>query len=576
MKRVKELQERGISLKEALEDDADRLKNQKGIQKRATLVKAGDTAGELDEGSPMRPDDEQLAKINQFTRRAVTADEVVAFKTYSCNDMPDRDDDQFVAECVKGFAALEGPFSPIGKSYMVGHDYSKLAVGRIFDADVETVKGVTFLTNQVYIPNTESNKSFIEGIDFGVNWAVSVGVMLGQDSCTVCAAPFSSWGWFCQNGHDKGASYDPNSEETDSWGYPQAVDPNSKGAVKCIRQFKQAKDFYELSQVFLGAQYDAEIGKGFAKAASALKVPLLGLSTEEAKTIDVVHEPDAVMKARELYNVKTTDDGVLRWKDADSLVWTFDPNSANDGIMSLGKSSEEDESNQEEEDGRNSIGSVEEVEPVSVESEDEGIGGGTVEQGDEEVNQASPGSAEHVSGNVGGDSVEVIAEENGNEEEMDKAAVLKAATAARLPHSVIGKVADAEGNGLAVLLAASASEIEAATKRAESFEAKALLGDQYVKGLRSDAIDWYVKAHATGNGAVNVDTLNKMLDRFGDDAELIKSVIDENMALAQAKFPSAVRRSSAPVDPNVADVPTGLKSADHDDEYDRFAKKRHG
>lgn len=576
--RVKELQERGISLKEAVETDEARRKETKGIQKRATLVKAGDSA-DLSEGSPAAPNEEQLERINQYTRRTVSADEVVAFKTYSCNDMPDRDDDQFVTQCVKGFNELEGPFSPLGKSYMIGHDYSKLAVGRIFGSDVERVNGVTFLTNEVYIPNTEANKSFIEGIDFGINWAVSVGVMLGKDVCSVCSAPFSSWGFWCMNGHDKGAHYDPDSTETDDWGYPKAVDPETSGAVKCLRQFKEAKDFYELSQVFLGAQYDAQIGKGIAKAASALKVPVLGLSAEEAKGIEVVHEPEGVTEARRLYDVKTTDEGALRWKDADNLIWTFDPNSANDGIMSLGKSSEVDEpesSTQEEEDGRDSAGSVEEEHAESVSGSSEGDSGGS------EGELGSQGDTEESAGENqrgdGGNSVEVssVDTETQEEEEMDKAAVLKAASDARLPHSVIGKVADAEGNGLSVLLAAAASEIEAANKRAEENEAKAVLGGEYVKSLRVEAIDWYTKAHATGNGGVNVDTLNKMLDRFGDDTELIKTVIEENKALAQAKFPAAVRRSSFPTDPNSPDVPVEAKDPVGDDRVTEFAHRYHG
>jgi hypothetical protein len=159
---------------------------------------------------------------------------------------------------------------------------------------------------------------------------------------------------------------------------------------------------------------------------------------------------------------------------------------------------------------------------------------------------------------------------------MDKAAVIQAATVARLPHTVIEKAAGAEGNGLVALLAASAEEIKGLTARVEESASKAALGDVYIKTLRSDAIDWYTKAHATGNGGVNVDMLNKMLDRLGDDAELITSIIDENKALAQAKFPEAVRRSSFPTNPNSPDVPESLKSVEGDSEVTRFASKYHG
>ncbi len=559
MKTIKELRERGISLAEANEQDEARKAGQKdkGVQKRAVLVKAGDAEG-MTEGSPMPPNEEQLAKINQFTRRSVTADEVVAFKTYSCNDMPDRDDDQFTAQCVKGFYDLEGPFSSVGKSYMIGHDYSKNAVGRIFDVGMEKINGVNFLTNHVYIPNTDANKSFIENIDFGVNWAVSVGVMLDSSECSVCGAGFSSYGWWCAAGHDKGAYYDPKSEEVDSWGYPMPVNSDTKGAVKCIRQFTSPKDFYELSQVFLGAQYDAQIGKGIAKAASALKVPILGLSTEEAKGIDVVHEPEEVSLARSIYNVKTTDDGVIKWKDQDNLVWTFDTKSPNDGIMSLGKSSETD---QEEENAGNRTGADSQERSASDDGNDGSFGEGSKQSGQDQAGDSEDGGEDL--GVQGPDSVEVTDspddKEIGDEEEMDKAAVLKAAATAKIPTSIIEKATEAEGNGFAVLLTAAAETIESLAKEVEKSAPKVALGESYIKSLRTDAIDWYVKSHATAEGeSVKIDNLTKMLDAFGDDVDLIKTVIEENKALAQAKFPQAVRRSSFPTDPNAKDAPTGL------------------
>ena len=73
----------------------------------AVLVKAPDEAeGSL--GATMVPTDEQLARINQFTRTMATAENVVTFSTLSCNDIPDRDDDAFTT--TRQLALKEGLF----------------------------------------------------------------------------------------------------------------------------------------------------------------------------------------------------------------------------------------------------------------------------------------------------------------------------------------------------------------------------------------------------------------------------------------------------------------------------------
>src|SRR5206468_5503893 len=100
------------------------------------------------------------------------------FPVLACNDIIDRDIDQFTTKTVRGFLDLEGPLSPLGKSFMVGHNYSALPVGRIFDGKVAAKDGVTWLKLWTYIPNTPQYQAYLEYVDFGVYWAVSVGVML--------------------------------------------------------------------------------------------------------------------------------------------------------------------------------------------------------------------------------------------------------------------------------------------------------------------------------------------------------------------------------------------------------------
>lgn len=595
------------SLSEALEEDEPRKKALKGnINKRATLVKATDEGIVQEPGATMRPTDEQLSEINKFTRKTVTADEVVAFTTLSCNDMPDRDDDQFTTDCVKDFAELEQPFSSVGKGFMLDHQYSvNNAAGRIFGVDTKKISGSLFLTNEVYIPNTESNQKLIEDIDFGVNWAVSVGVVLGKDECSVCNDPFSSWGWWCVNGHDKGMSYDPKSEETDSWGYPVPCDPDQKGAIKCLRKFSEPRDYYELSQVFLGAQYFAALEKqpDFAqvmKSVTSAKVPIIGLSEAEAEGIPLRHEPKRVSDARLSFGVTELDDGSLKWVDGQGLQWTYDPANPEDGVLSLGKlatkeTGEEEDDGEEEHDGA----------PGSDDREVAGEGESDVDQSHAEGREGVEGDSSAASGEQPSrkSGAEVADDEDSDEEDEDsdedsdddsdseddddsdedddtnKTAsveeVLRAAERAKLPATVIDRIRQSNKDGVSSLAVAVALEIKSLEQKVSELTPKAEIGEQYITHLRADAVHWYTISRQSKAGeAINTETFEKLLDRVGDSVDILKGLIDEHKAEAQKKFPK-VRRSSFPKDPNEAEAPTPVELEEDEDVSGRKVTRLH-
>lgn len=557
-----------IRITDALEDDKARMKAQKGlISKTATLVTAGISDGELQKlvGETMAPNSEQLNRINKFTRRAVTADEVVAFTTLSCNDLPDRDDDQFTTQCVKDFAALEQPLSPVGKSFMLDHNYSVgNAVGRIFGVDTAKAAGGTFLTNEVYLPNTEQFAPLIEKIDFGIAWAVSVGVMLGKSACSLswCGAAMSSWGYWCQNGHDKGMYYTEDAEE-DNWGYPLPCDSRTKGAEKTLRQFSEPRDFYELSQVFLGAQYHAALEEKAPEFAGAVKTAgtnhFVGASADEARKLPLRHEPEKLSEARAKYEIKESDDGSMNWTDEEGLVWTFDPEDSEAGVLCLGKSatnkSEEDDEDARDQASDEQRSAEEDGEGDQPEPDEEPVGGSDDDPSDEgdEPDASASVDAEEDDEEEEDDSEEEDSDSDDDTEEekaLSKADVLKAVQKAKLGDEHVKAVEDAEDNGLTALLRSVNAKIKAFTKQVGELSEKATLGDAYLKELRADAIDWYVKAHSVEDGPVDTTTFEKMLDRFEGDVELIRSVIEENKQVAQVKFPKTVRRSSFSTDPN--------------------------
>lgn len=551
------------------------------IDKRAVSMKTtpegdvakdagGDATGAVDLGGVFEPSKDQLSKINQYTRFTATANDVAAFNTFSCNDLFDRDDERFTTDTVNGFAALKEPFSFNGKSFMSDHNYEMASVrGRIFDTTATTQDGVRFLKNSVYVPKTEQYKNYLENLQFGLAWAVSVGVIIDKANCTICDAPvFSSrfFGSWCQNGHDKGLYYDPNTEEKDDWGYFIPCDPETPGAVKAQVNLSDPIDGYEISQVFLGAQYYAELAKkpgfeGIIKAASARTIPIVGLSYDEAEQIPMPHEPKQVREARAKYNVTVTDKGDPTWTDEHGLVWLF--NTELDEVMSLGKKDTDGEEGSVR-DGVEDSGEVVRPDGEAVEGSADAQGGGEP-AGDGAGDAAQQSAAGSEVGSDGGSPERVADPDNEEEEELNKEALLALVKRVGVPASLVKTVEEASDNGLEPLLLAVKPLAE-----------KAALGEKYVEHLKSEAIAWYVRARQTGdNKAVSTETFVKMLDRIGEDPEILQDVITEQKQLAQAKFPDAIRRSTFESNPNEVDPPADLPTANQQDGSRRMVSRIH-
>lgn len=539
------------------EQKAIQTKNGKLVDKRWTGVSTkAATTEEAEQLTPesLRPTDEQLAKINEFTRSPKTADDVVALPIYACNDLPDRDVDQFTTDTVKGFHDLEGQLSPVGKSYMVSHDHRTLPVGRIFDKAIEKKDGITHLKLYSYIPNTDTNKSFIENLDFGVYWAVSVGVMINEQCCKV-GGKEHGWmmGWFgssifCEQGHEKGLWYDINSEEKDEWGYPLPLQPDEVDEANpnhqfAVRQLKGASDFYELSQVYLGAQYYSELEKGALKGIqkSASKSFLIGINAEEAKALEFPVD-DSIRKALMAHKVIHDEDGEISWIDEHQLKWTME----NGERMCLGKVAKEEEDEEEE------IEKDSTEEPTEDEKE-------TNEEESEEETETT-------------EEEEEVVESSSDEgdEKMPKAVVLAAATKAGISTGLLEKLATEDGNGLEWLLKELSTQNDALSKAVEGQKEMAKLGQEYVKQLKADVIDMYVKANQEQDKSVDVAAVERLLEVCGSDLVLIKELGKTYEKQAQEKFPKAVRRSSFDNDPNKAPL-----EKSEGDEVDDKARSEH-
>lgn len=471
--------------------------------------------------SLFRPTDEQVELINQYTRSPKTADELAVFPTHACNTLWDRDDDRFVQQTLTDFDSMEAPFSPLGKSFLIGHNHTSLPVGRIFDKSVESLgEGESYLRTWQYIPNTDQYKAYLENLDFGIFWAVSVGVMLTGAQCSACNDNWSWNPWFCVNGHEKGYHYDLSVDEEDRWGYPVPVEDGAgdeSKAVFCGREFVGGRDFYELSQVYLGAQYFAEVTDKVPALKSVDAGSQLTLRREEVKAL----EPKDDRFAEALKNhipMGLTPDGNVAWQDADDLVWFYDVSRGS--YASLGRA---------DSDWASGIRMLtEDPEPTGFDPD----GGDQTKMGqdDKEIDQVS------------------------------KTKLIDAVNTAKLPTTVLERIAEAEDDKAAETLCTTFSELLAdadarkAEMKAELNKAKELgeLGEAYLKTLRQDVIDMYVKSHQDPQDPqkVNTDTVVKLVDACGSNVQLLKSLLDDYKRQVEARFPGTVRRSVHPDDPH--------------------------
>lgn len=199
---------------------------------------------------------EEMALVNTYSRRELSADEVYLFTVVLCDNDLDRDNERFTVESL---FALEKLF--VGKTGIIDHDpTAKNQKARIISCRVENVEGRTTalgdelfrLTARAYIPRTQANAELIEAIEAGIVKEVSVGCSVGKTVCSVCRNEMRSP--LCS--HIKGREY--NGE-------------------MCCGELSEPTDAYEFSFVAVPAQ----------RAAGVIKT---GIKEKDMKTIKTLLE----------------------------------------------------------------------------------------------------------------------------------------------------------------------------------------------------------------------------------------------------------------------------------------------
>ena len=186
--------------------------------------------------------DDDLALINQYTRKQLTADEVYTFSVVLCDNDIDRDFEYFTADTLEKLAEMF-----VGVTGIFDHNpTAKNQVARIYSCGVEnlspqkTAYGADYvrLVGKAYLPVCEGSRDIIAMIDSGIQKEVSVGCGIEDCRCSVCGEDMR----LHECGHVKGEKY---------------------GGVVCCGVLENPTDAYEWSFTAVPAQKRAGVIKSF-------------------------------------------------------------------------------------------------------------------------------------------------------------------------------------------------------------------------------------------------------------------------------------------------------------------------
>lgn len=202
--------------------------------------------------------EEDLERINRYTRRPMEAGEVYTFSVALCDNEVDRDLERFSIPALEKLKELF-----LGKTGIFDHaPKSENQAARIFDTSLETDlerktmagEPYTRLVAKAYLPRSEKQEPLILEIDSGIKKEVSVGCSVSRRECSICGAQRGRQS--CK--HQKGKTYsvhgkeqvchDVLSEPSDAYEWSFVAVPAQREAG-VIKSFFQEKEFGTVEQV---------------------------------------------------------------------------------------------------------------------------------------------------------------------------------------------------------------------------------------------------------------------------------------------------------------------------------------
>lgn len=186
---------------------------------------------------------EDLALINRYTQKELTADELFTFSVILCDNEIDRDFERFSVEALEKLAKLF-----VGKTAIKNHSMnSEDQSARTYKTEVVTDKekltstgeAYTYVKAYCYMPKIKKNEDLIAEIESGIKKEASIGCSVGKCVCSICGK--DSRKHPCV--HKRGKRYD---------------------GKLCYYELSEPEDAYEWSFVAVPAQKNAGVTKSFS------------------------------------------------------------------------------------------------------------------------------------------------------------------------------------------------------------------------------------------------------------------------------------------------------------------------
>jgi hypothetical protein len=211
-------------------------------------------------------DEVLLGKLNDFTRRELTKDEVYIFDVVLCDNDVDRQNEAFSD---KALDTLQKLF--IGKTGIFDHNPKGANQNsRIFDTEVVLDDNKTTKVNtpykclkaHAYMVRTNTNEDLIKEIDGGIKKEVSISCTAKTHKCSICG----------KDKYDKGCNH---------------INGKYYGGKLCYTILDDITDAYEWSFVAVPAQVNAGVVKHFGElntqSVTTLENPTINALAEDLK-----------------------------------------------------------------------------------------------------------------------------------------------------------------------------------------------------------------------------------------------------------------------------------------------------
>ncbi len=276
-------------------------------------------------GQSVAASQEELALINQLSRRELKAEEVYTFAVRLCDNEVDRDYERFSEKTLEELAGLF-----VGKSGIFDHNWSAMGQSaRIYRTEVVREEGrmtrggdrYCWLKGYAYMVRTQANRDLIAEIEGGIKKEVSVGCAVARSVCSICGQDMGG----CV--HQKGQEYDGQlcyaslEGATDAFEFSFVAVPAQReaGVVKGHRQYEKLSqlvgDHPQYRTELERLEKEARAGRSYLEHLRGEVVRLGGLA-EQRMDIAVLRSIAQKLEERELLELKRTFEGRAQEKYA--------------------------------------------------------------------------------------------------------------------------------------------------------------------------------------------------------------------------------------------------------------------